>query len=374
MKRVVLSLLVILIAIIVPVLVFEGGNSLAKWRKPHLSLSYQLISRLGLSGPEMKAGQEGAYAAYFSDSSELFGLMDEISSNSIGIGNAPFQQLQKESAAINTIEPNGCPSLKPNLKKTAFFLRTSAFNPLEPVSVFYDVDKKIGEPVKSFFDLYRGRKVTISSNGNGERVTVPLVLSPRKVLVAGDSVAFGAMIDDSETLPSMMQAADQSRQYINLGVAGIDAEAIICRLEAAAERYAGEIDELIYIYCENDLKPQRPYGTPDKVIAWLQTFAKKNGITNVRVVFSPYIYLLAPEITRFEGYFGATYPLRRRERMELASAVKASGFAWTDIGLVAIAEAERLKTPFAVLSLFVDHNHLSPRGNELVMQSIRGNN
>ena len=363
-----------MIAVIIPILAFEGGNSLAMWRKPHLSLSYQLFSRLGLSNPETTAGQEGAYAAYFSDSSKLFGLMDEISRNSIGIGNAPFQQLQNESAAINTIEPNGCPSLKPNLKKTAFFFRTSAFNPLEPVSVFYDADKKIDEPLKSFFDLYGGRKVTISSNGGGERLTVPIVQSPRKVLVAGDSVAFGAMIDDSETLPSMMQAVDQSRQYINLGVAGIDAEAIICRLEASAKRYTGEIDELIYIYCENDMKPQRPYGTPDKVIAWLQAFAKKNGITKVRVVFSPYIYLLAPEITRFEGYFGATYPMRQRERMELISAVKASGFAWTDIGLVAKAEAERLKTPFAALSLFVDHNHLSPRGNELVLQSIRENN
>jgi hypothetical protein len=66
---------------------------------------------------------------------------------------------------------------------------------------------------------------------------VALVTSDRKVIIAGDSVANGVGIGDSETISSQLQALDSTRQYVNLGIAQATAADIICALDKAARRY-----------------------------------------------------------------------------------------------------------------------------------------
>jgi hypothetical protein len=92
---------------------------------------------------------------------------------------------------------------------------------------------------KSFWNATAGRSVTLSSNSEGERLTIPESNADRIVLVAGDSMAFGAMVDDDVTIVSRLQANDPTRRYVNLGVPSVDARDIICRLEDAAKRYRG---------------------------------------------------------------------------------------------------------------------------------------
>lgn len=361
MKKVITSLLAVLIVTVVTLLTLEGIYSLVKGKQLHSSVTFQavgLVERaLGLDDPLV-----GAYAPMFSDASELGDLVPAIREAGVGIGNAPFPEAVSEAAAIN-IEVNGCPELKPNLEKTAFYLRTNAFNPLDPPSIFHDQGQEFSPELAEFFERYGGRRVSMTTNANGERTTLPRVESDRKVLIAGDSVAFGALIDDSETLASQLQARDRSRQYVNLGVAGSDAEAVICRLQAATDaRYDGQIDELIYVYCENDLKYKRPYGRPEDAIAWIQNFAAEQGIEKVTIVFSPYIYLAAPEVTRFRGYDGGTYPHRVDRRQDLIDAVAGTDFNWIDIGEIAREEIERSESQFGFFPLYTDHNHLSPEG------------
>jgi hypothetical protein len=346
----------------------EGGYSLAKGKKPHLSVTYQALTLLNLTGGSA-GGAKGAYAEYFSDPATLAAMIPRMRAAAVGLGNTPFADTMTEEAAVNT-EDGDCTGLKVNLRKTAFFLRTSAFNPFDPPSVFHDVDAKLDPQLEDFFARYGKRRTSLTTNAAGERITLPAVEHARKVLVAGDSIAFGAMVNDDETISSQMQARDVDRQYVNLGVAGIDAEAIICRLEQAAKRYAGAIDELVYIYCENDFKPARPYGTSDQVISWLRGLAAREGIGKVTVVFSPYIYLAAPEVTRFSGYIGATYPNHAPERDELARLVREAGFRWIDIGDMARAAEAEEKTQFGFFRLFVDHNHLSPEGTRRLIDRI----
>ena len=349
-----------LLLMAVTLLALEGGYSLLKYGKPHLSVTYQALSQLGLTRGA-KGEEKGSYAPYFADAGKLSSLIPLMRDSGIGVGNSPFKDVVTDEAAINTTL-NGCPTMKPGLRKIAFHLRSSAFNPFDPITIFYNADKKLDPRLASFFDRYGSRRVTISTNAEGERVTEPRVDRLQKVLVAGDSVAFGAMIDDKETLSSELQRRDNRRQYVNLGVAGIDAEAIVCRLEAAAQRYHGTIDEVIYVYCENDFQPNRPFGRPDAVVNWLKAFAARERITKITIVFSPYIYTIAPELSRFDGYFGATYPYRATERLELRNGVQSAGFGWIDIGLLAREEEASHKNPFAMFGLFVDHNHLSPDG------------
>lgn len=368
MKKGLLSAFAFALVATLTLALLEGGYSLVKGKKPHLSVTYQALTLLNLTGGNTE-GAEGAYAEYFADPDALSAMIPLMRAAAVGLGNTPFAEAKTDAAAINTVS-GGCAALKPNLHKIAFFLRTPAFNPFDPPTVFHDSGAALDPRLADFFDRYGKRRTSLTTNAAGERVTLPVVERPRKVLVAGDSIAFGAMVDDGETISSQLQARDPQRQYVNLGIAGIDAEAIICRLQQAAERYKGAIDELIYVYCENDFKPARPYGTADQVIDWLKGFAARQRIGKVTVVFSPYIYLVSPETTRFSGYIGATYPNHARERATLARLVKAAGFGWVDIGQIARAAVAEDETQFGFFRLFVDHNHLSPEGIHLLVDRL----
>lgn len=346
--------------------VAEGVYSVARWGKPHRSLSYQFLALAGLTG---NSGDNiAAYKPYFSNLDELARLLPLIKKNGVGIGNSPINT-KTDEAAIKTIA-NGCPVIKPNMRKVAYFLHSSTVNPFESISVFHDADKQLDPSLAEFFERYRGPRVTLSSNAEGERLTVPDVKADRVVLLAGDSMAFGAMIDDADTIASRLQASDTSRRYVNLGVPGVEAADILCRLEDAATRYKGRIDELIYVYTENDFIPDRRFGSPNEVIDWLKDFVVREKIEKVTVIFAPLIYMVAPELTRIDGTEGGRYPRREEDRAELKGLVEAAGYRWIDIGTLAREEEDRQKTHFGVLSFFVDNGHPSPLGTKRIVERL----
>ncbi len=346
--------------------VAEGVYSIVRWDKPHESIMYQLAAMAGLAGNSNDS--IAAYKPYFSDLQDLAQLLPQIKEDGVGIGNSPINT-KSDDAAIKTVV-NGCPAIKPNLRKAAFFLHSSTVNPFESISVFYDADRKLDPRLEEFFERYRGARVIFSSNAEGERVTVPDVKADKVVLVAGDSKAFGAMLDDANTIASRLQADDTQRRYVNLGVPGIEAQEIICRLEDAAKRYKGRIDELVYVYCENDFIPDHPYGKPGEVVAWLRDFVQRENIGKVSVVFAPSIYMVAPELTRIDGTEGSRHPRREQQRAELKSLVETAGYRWVDIGALAREEEERQKTHFGVLSFFVDNGHPSPLGTKRIVERL----
>jgi len=372
MKNVLFAVLATLLAVGTVLLAVEGVHSLTKGGEPHLSLSYDALRTLGLVGPPdrgAKAAEGGGYAPYIADVAEIEALIEPLGAAGIVIGNSPFEELRTETSSINT-GTEGCIHPKSNLRKVGFYLRSPIFNPLNPMGVAYDADRQLDDRLTDFFDRYGTPPVTMSTNAQGERVTLPLLDRPRKVLVAGDSVAFGPMIDDTDTIASQLQVRDPQRQYVNLGVSGVDARDILCRLEAAAQRYGGQVDELIYVYCENDFDPALPYGTPAEVVDWLVRYAERESIGKVTVVFAPYIYMVAPEVTRFDGYVGGSYPHRERERETLRAAVAAAGFDWIDIGTLAREEQDRRRGQFGFFPLFVDQVHLSPEGVARVVEQL----
>ena len=359
MKRTVFSALLVLVAVVLSWCVLEGARSLIKGGKPHLSVTYRLLTLANLTGGHGAA--EGIYAPSFADGGALAALVPVIRDAGVGIGNVPFPGAKTEAAAVNT-EVDGCPVLKPNLDKVAFFLRTNAFNPFDPPTVFHDRGIDLPADLAAFFKNFGTPPASLTTNAGGERVTLPAIQRPGKVLVAGDSIAFGAMVGDAETLASQLQTHDLDRQYINLGVSGSDSHEIICRVEAAAARYESAIDEIIYVYCENDFDPAKPYGRPDQVIAWLRGFAQAQGVAKVTVIYAPYIYTVAPEVTRFRGYVGGLFPNRAAERLELLHLVAEADFRWIDIGKMVRQAVVDEGTQFGFFPLFVDHAHLSAEG------------
>ena len=354
----------------ITVAAFEGGYSLYKWRNLHRSVIYQLGAEAGLIRPR---SNESAYAPYFSNPQELDALLPLIIEQGVGLGGVHLGRtrfdVETSESAIRSTD-NGCPTLKPNLSMTAFFLHASAFGPFGFPAVFHRTDKKLDPRLTDFFQRYGGPRTALSTNGQGERTTVPDVASDHVVLVVGDSVAFGAMIDDNVTIASQMQARDPTRRYVNLGIPGMTGAEIHCRLENGMQRYKGKVDELIYVYCENDFQPDNPYGTPKQVVESLKNIAEREKIAKVTVVFSPYVYMVVPDLTRMDG--AEWIPTRRheKERTQLKELVETAGFHWADIGALARSEEQTSKSSLAVLSYFVDDVHLSAFGTRKLVDHL----
>lgn len=370
MKKLVGEGLALLGVCLALVLLVEGAAALIGWGSARNSLTYAAVqwAKGQITGKYLDTDQ--LHPGVLTDAGELEALVPSMVEQGIGMGNVPFSELETDASRLNVVA-DGCYSLKPNLDKTLFYLRSQIYNPLDPITVFYDTGLALDPSLRDFFEKYGLPAARARSNEFGERITVPSVERERKVIVAGDSVAFGAMIDDADTIASQLQAGDAARQYVSIAVGGADARDVICNLERAAGRYAGAMDELIYVYCENDFNRSLEYGTPEEVVAWLEEFAAAQGIGRVTVLFAPYIYNIVPQYTRFPGSRGGAFPTYLDERHRLEAAVRAAGFRWLNVADIVRADDNAFGTQFATLHSFVDHTHLSRHGVALVAAALR---
>ena len=190
-------------------------------------------------------------------------------------------------------------------------------------------------------------------------------------MVAGGSVAFGASLDDANTLASRLQAVDGDRQYINLGTPEDSPEFVICTLATAIARYRGQVDELIYIYSEAALDHAQKYGTPEEVVARLKTLVQSESITKVTVIYAPTIYNVAPQLTRSKGNASERFPNRDGEKDRLRKIVAGAEFGWLDFGEIAIEASKSDAAPFAVLDNFADDRDLSLLGMTRLAEKIK---
>lgn len=347
----------------------RGQSDTSITHKTYILVREQIIKGLKLREASDPAANEGPPYTRVLQADDIEDLLPELKEAGVAIGNVPYSELMSADDAIN-MDDGDCLTQKPHVDKVMTFLRTHAFKPFDPPNLFYDRRADLPPKIRKLIDTYGVRLVAYTTNEYGERITVPAVGSNRKVLIAGDSVANGTGIDDSETISSQLQAFDPERQYINLGIAGADAPDIICALKKAAERYPHQIDELIYVYCENDFDTSVPYGTPEAVVAWLKDFADTQGIAKVTVIYAPFIYNVVPQSTRFRFHAG-DFSTSAQQRAALALLAGEAGFRYMDIGDLAMAEADRTKTPFGALSLFSDHVHLSPYGTARLVEQLR---
>jgi hypothetical protein len=361
LKKFLFPVLALLVGLTVPYLMAEGVYSLAKGPTAATSLAYDTYSTWFVDRRVPPYDPSDPTTQVITNLAQFKSHMDAFKAERIGIGNSPFHGLKTTRVALND-EENGCKVQKPNLHKIVAYVRSNLFNPFDQITYFHDVDQQLSPELERFFDRYQFRPVHHTTNQYGERLTLPVVESENKVLVAGDSVANGVMLDDSETIASQLQAMDPTRQYVNLGISGATSSDIQCALEKAATRYAGQIRELIYVFCENDFIGSNAYGTPEDLVAWLVNFKNRVGIDRVLLQYAPYIYNIVPQVTRVRGNPRRNFPTFRNEKRRLLSAAREAGFGVIDYVDIAKAEEQAVGSQFAPLALFVDHAHLSPVG------------
>ena len=261
MKRLVNWTVVALICLVI-YLIGEGVLAIKQWERPHRSLTYQAVQKIDGT---VERAELRFFRPVLTDPKEMEVLLGDMRAAGIGLGNSPYEQLRTEMAStIRTVD--GCPQNRPNMNKTMTYLRTPLFEMFNPVVMFYDSDRELSNRLQRFVKQYAVRLTTFTTDEFGQRNTVPAVDRQEIVFIAGDSVAAGAMINDDETLASVLQRRDPYRRYINLGTGGAEAAEIRCNVELAAARYSNRVQELIYVYCENDFDQEESMGTPEAVI------------------------------------------------------------------------------------------------------------
>ena len=80
---------------------------------------------------------------------------------------------------------------KPNLRKTLTYLRSNLFEPLDPLTMFYDRDRDLDPDIKKLVETYGVKLVAFTTNAQGERITVPAITSDHKVIVPGTPLGRG---------------------------------------------------------------------------------------------------------------------------------------------------------------------------------------
>lgn len=300
------------------------------------------------------------------DESELKSLVPRMIEADVGLINSPYKETQTERSQL-TRRDGECESPRANLDEVAFFLRSNLFEPLAPIAVHHAREAILPPELVKFFQDYGRGAHKLSTNATGERATVPYLEGPKKVLVAGDSAAFSPMLDDSATLASRLQTKDSTRQYVNVGVPGASSEQALCNLTKATSRYQGQVEEVVYFYSEDDFAADQKFGTPEAVITAIKSLVQNGAATKVTVVYVPSLYNVVPELTRYKGYAGerAANPQIRRE--QLKKNVADAGFAWLDMGDIALERSRSQGNAFSVFDNYVDPRSLSAQGiNNLV--------
>lgn len=357
-------------ATVVPYLLAEGIYSLVKGTQAETSLAYSFLANRLAAAPPAEPDPDNPASLMITSEDQIEPLLGAMVASGVGLGNSPFSELKTEEASVNS-EQGECLEQKPNLRKKVGFLRGNLYNPFDQMTFFVDADRELPPELDAFFARYAFRIVRHSTNEFGERLTVPASGASRVVLVAGDSVANGLVLDDSETLSSVLQASDPTRRYINLGIARAAASDTACAMERAAGRNRGNIDEVIYVLCENDFEQGGKGSSPEELTAFLADFAAREKVARITLVSVPYIYNTVPEISRLRGHSRYGWPTFFEERTRTLELAHTRGFATLDFTDLTNAERELGQTQFAPLGLYVDHAHWSPLGVRKVVAALK---
>ena len=363
-----ITAVMVVFAMLMVVLLSEGIYVLLHFQQPSTGLTYKLMKSIYSSTPNADPDWPELV-----DVGQIRPYLSEMKENGVGIGNSPFQELVTEVARVNHVV-DGCLQMKPNLSKTMSYMRSELFNPFNPLFYFYDSDRTLPGDLATFLDRYSFRKIRLTTNAHGERITIPAIETTDKILVIGDSMGMSAGVSDDETLASQLQARDSSHQYVNIGVSGADPTDILCALERAVTRYPNQIRGVIYPFSENDLAARKPLGRPEQFISALVQVNKEHGIKDFTLIYMPYIYNSIPDVTRIPGH--VEY-LRRRpfdEKKKLLALAKAAGFRAFDYTEITDAERSAQGSQFAAFALYVDHTHLSRLGIARLVERLSQHN
>lgn len=282
----------------------------------------------------------------------------------------PTQQAGHDTILVHPDAELGY-ALNPNTHIYADVLNSAEpFNVDPPVLYRLQTLEQLSPAVRDYIDAESRQAFSYGIDANGIRTTLPSVDSDRKLLIVGDSVAFGVGVDDDATMASRLQAklGDHYR-VVNAGVGGYTGRQVFKMADKLSreQRFAG----LIYLACQNDFYAEGNDWNAEMraVLAQFKSIEDRFEHKPI-VVLETYLEYNLRDFFGEQGWgkrkLGRTDALRGATREQSAEL----GFGYADWSDDVSAFRQRERGLFAPFALYVDHTHLSPRGNELMADRL----
>ena len=236
---------------------------------------------------------------------------------------------------------------------------------LDPPLLYQLSSTSLSESGQQWVRAHSRMEFTYSTDQDGRRVTIPVVNSDRKLLIVGDSVAFGVGVNDEDTVASQLQQMlGTTASVINAGVGDYTGDQAFQMAEklSRTEKFAA----LIYIACQNDFE------TREEVRPLLERFKSiaNRFDGNVIVILETYLEYNGRDVLLAQGWSPSEIALTDQLRASFPNETRAMDFRyadWSDIVDEYRRSARSVLSPFA---LYVDHCHLSRIGTGLMAKQI----
>ena len=367
-KKIILYISIISMATIFGVIIFEGIYSISKTYKQSTSITFSIFK---LINPSNSFNIDRI--DLLQNEREIKDLIPFFIKDNIGIGYSPYQELWTDDVRTTFTDERGCLSQKANLNKKGGYLKSNLFYNFRPLTFWYDEDKILSTKSQNFINKYSLNTISHTTNSNGERITIPIIESNNKSVIIGDSVALGLMLNDNQTLSSKLQQNNTFTQYLNLGISNASSFDNLCNLKKVFERYPKEINELIYIISDNDFEKYENYIEIEDLLYQIYTLSNNSGVKNTYLIYVPYIYNIAPEVTRIKkpkSYSFETYPHYNDQEIKLKKTSDKYNWNYINFKQLISKYQSQGNSLYDSLKYYMDDIHLSKSGINLLYEEI----
>jgi lysophospholipase L1-like esterase len=260
--------------------------------------------------------------------------------------------------------------LRPNVLISNHMIAPKTAGNIDPPVVAYPSNAKLPQTLSKWLDQNSRLTYVYSTDDNGRRLTLPRVVSDRKIVIVGDSVAFGVGVRDEQTVASHLQSivAKSNIQVINLGVGGYDANQAFEM--AAQESHNASQAALVYVACQNDFMKDGKFD-----ISGMETTIEKFIHLKQSANYQRLVIVLQSYIEFSFHHLLNKWPQSRIDKMREGFIIfdgisKKSPYEAVNWDSVVNRYNIKHGSLFSGLSLYVDHVHLSNEGNRIMAKEI----
>ncbi len=298
---------------------------------------------------------------------EVRDLFPEFLRDKIGFGNTPFSELRNDGTESIFTDADGVHN-KPSHHYKVAFARSGLFDAWDPM-LYKDNHPDDSKTAKTleFKALHTLMEKSSSTDANGDRITVPASKAEDLVVIVGDSVAYGAALNNDETLASCLQLTYPRLRFINAGVPGSGTRGNMTRLRGQLKAHAGKVKAVIYVHCENDLED---YGTPEHIVGDLNSILNEFGIKDRFLVYSQFIFRVMPDVLRDKSYDELDILKHWALKKEIVGLLDKTSITLVDGWKLVDDYRIEQGTPLAGFALYVDKCHYSALGSKRLAAMI----
>ncbi len=303
---------------------------------------------------------------YVNSEKEVRDLYPAFLKDGIAFGNSPFIELIQPITESIVRNKEGVLVNLPNHTYQVAFGRYRIGDSWDPVLYKDNHPEKANTPeTDAFVKKHLFNTTSATHDADGHRITLPTSTAQDIVIVMGDSVAYGAAVNDSDTLASQLQQRHPEFKFINAGVGGSGSPDNLQRLEIELKRYGSSVKSVIYLLCENDWNDD---DTPDKLVDGLVKLLDTAGVQDRVFIFTQYIERAMPDLVR--GTKETDYRRFMNDKTRTFELLKQKSKSMVLVDWTHILDDYRQKSGsvFAGLGLYVDHCHLSPLGLRILAE------